>query len=275
MPGTDLALLIGVNRPIPWKEVSVLRTRPLLAIAGLILLSSPAGAVPVSSNLFTIEVVGEGTAVLDGDDIGCVAGSKAGTFDCAGSNVDMVGGAITLDNWNMSLDTDPVIQNIIAVSNNTLVTQTYVLSVLLPVVPVLPSSVIGGSVQGGITSDASAGTLSSNGVTGNAIYTALIDGVSVGTLLPDPSSISSGAFLSTNFLEPPNTLSFGNPIPSAPGPAALASIGINLEFTLTPGDSASFTSIFVVEAVPEPGTAILMGVGLATLGYRSRRQRLG
>jgi len=79
-------------------------------------------------------------------------------------------------------------------------------------------------------------------------------------------------FLSANFLSPPNTLAFGTPIPSAPGPAALASIGINLEFTLTPGDSASFTSIFVVEPIPEPNTFALVALGLVGLAARRGRR---
>jgi len=246
-----------------------------LVAAGALLVfaAAPALAVPVAQGLFTVEVVGTGTWSSDGSTIGCAAGTKPGTFSCSGSGVDLLGGAITLDNWNMELDQDPVVNNIIAVTNNTAATQTYILSVVLPVAPpVLPSSLIGGSVQGGITSDATPGTLSSNGLSGNAIYTAFIDGGPVGTLLPDPSSISSGAFLSANFLSPPNTLAFGTPIPSAPGPAALASIGINLEFTLTPGDSASFTSIFVVEPIPEPNTFALVALGLVGLAARRGRR---
>ena len=53
----------------------------------------------------------------------------------------------------------------------------------LPVSPTItPSSLMGGSVQGGVTSDGTAGTVSSTG--GTAIYTALIDGSPVATLFP-------------------------------------------------------------------------------------------
>jgi hypothetical protein len=169
--------------------------------------------------------------------------------------------------WNLSTDPDPFVTNIITVQNNTAFTQTYVLLVTLPIAPAGPSTLIGGSIQGGLTSDASAGTLSSSGTT--AIYTAYIDGVAVATLFDAPTSTSSGAFLSSSL----GTADFGTPIPSAAGPAATTDIAIQLKFTLTPGDLASFTSIFVVEPIPEPTTIGLVSLGLAGLALAGRRRR--
>jgi hypothetical protein len=169
--------------------------------------------------------------------------------------------------WDLSTDPDPFVTNSITVTNNTLNTQTYVLLVTLPIAPAGPSTLIGGSIQGGLTSDATAGTLSSSGTT--AIYTAYIDGVAVATLFDAPTSTSSGAFLSSSL----GTADFGTPIPSAAGPAATTDIAIQLKFTLTPGDLASFTSIFVVEPIPEPTTIGLVSLGLAGLALAGRRRR--
>jgi hypothetical protein len=59
-------------------------------------------------------------------------------------------------------------------------------------------------------------------------------------------------------------------------PAALSTIGIRLDFTLTPGDSASFTSVFVVQPVPEPASIALDTGDPAELGrqYAQLKRRL-
>jgi hypothetical protein len=51
----------------------------------------------------------------------------------------------------------------------------------------------------------------------------------------------------------------------------MTTIGLTIRFDLTAGDSASFTSNFDVQPVPEPGTALLLGLGLA--GFAALRER--
>lgn len=169
--------------------------------------------------------------------------------------------------WSMQIGPQPefVVANFV-VTNVSAITQTFVLEVTVPIVNPLASSLIGGSVQGTVTDlNGNGATVASNSPA--PIYSALIDGSTVATLLNDPFSTSAGNFESANI----GPAEFGGPvIPSQPGPAVANTIGIRLEFTLTAGDSASFTSIFVV-AVPGPGgLAILAFAGVVTRGRRRR-----
>jgi hypothetical protein len=172
----------------------------------------------------------------------------------------MTFGDLTLNNWNMSLDVDPTVAGIIAATNNNVcVEQHFSLLFTLPVASLGPDTLSGGSLQGGVTDNTGDGaTLRTDA--GSAFYQALIDGVSAParTLYADPSSVGAGSFLSNNV---PNA-TFGTPIPSLASPVVATSIGIRLDFWLTPGDSASFTSKFVVIPAPEPGTGALLALGL-------------
>jgi hypothetical protein len=197
--------------------------------------------------------------------LGCSPGAGE-VFGCSGSSLNM--GDLTLNSWNMTFDVDPVVTGTVAVTNNTLATQQFTLTFTLPIVAIPGGTFIGGSIQGGVTDNTGGGATLST-VLGSSFYTALIDGVPVQTLYNHLSTATAGNFLSGNL----PALAFGTPIPSLPGPAALVSIGLRLDFTLTPGDSVSFTSNFVVDAspfIPEPGTGLLLGFGLVTLALRKR-----
>ena len=157
----------------------------------------------------------------------------------------------------------------LTVANNTTSTQLISFQTTLPLFSALtPSSVIGGSVAATVTAGPDGATLSTNGSA--AFYRGMIDGALVplnaADLLPAPSSSTVGAFLSGG-LGPD---SFGNPIPNQPAGAINTSIGIWITFTLTPGDSMSFTSGFVAD-VPTPGSAAFLV--LAGLVANQRRRR--
>jgi hypothetical protein len=243
--------------------------RGLGAVAiSLSLVAASATAAPVSPVELQIWIGGAYNSTYNETNLGCAPGTGE-TFVCSGAG--LVVGDITLNSWNMTFDSDPVVSGVTAVTNNNLLSsQQFTLIFTLPTGPIGPSTLSGGSVQGGMT-DNTGDDATVSTATGSAFYQGLIDGVSspARTLYADPQAFSAGgAFLSGNI---PNT-AFGTPIPSLPSPAVVSNIGIRLDFILTPGDSASFTSNFVV-VVPEPATGAMVGFGLVGLAIAARRRR--
>lgn len=166
-------------------------------------------------------------------------------------------------------DTDPFINNTVAVTNTSGSTNTYTFIVMLPTISITGGTVMGASIGGSVT-DANFSGGATLGSAGGPVFTGLIDGSAApgATLLNDPYSSPAVPFAggTSNIL----ATSFGLPGPSFPGPDVLGSIGIQLKFTLTAGDTAAITSFFIVEPVPAPAAFALLGLaGLA--GSRRRR----
>lgn len=236
------------------------------AVALLVaVVAGPAGA-------FTISVVsdGGGSRTYSGAELGCEQQPDT-TFACSSSGIDTSAAPYStefwvMDSWNFTSNADPFIIGNIALVNPGATTQRFTLLFNQATGPFGPNNVMGGSVQGGLTADAGGGTLSVP--TGSFFYRGLIDGLPVAgaDLYGDPFSVSAGGFGSANV----PALDFGTPIPSLAAPDVTSTIGIQLDFELTAGDQASFTSVFVVET-PEPSAVALLGFGLVALGLRARR----
>lgn len=241
------------------------RSLALALLSGAALaLGSPAAATHVGPLEMDVLIGGTTVGTYTEDQLGC-SSTGGDAFTCTGTDLQMGGQyGLMLDSWSLSLDSDPVVSGTTGWTNLSSSAQQVTLIFTLPT-SVLPASLMGGSVQGGMTDNNGDGvTLSAP--TGSALYTALIDGVTQQQLYAAPTAFSAGAFLSGNV---PN-LAWGTPIPSAPGPAVNANIQIRLDFVLSGNDSASFTSNFVVLPVPEPGTLVTVALGLGLLALRRR-----
>jgi hypothetical protein len=262
--GTKTALVPG--DPL-WEGELLMRSglSSVLRVVGLALLTTaPAQAIPLS-----LQIYADGVLIGDVDEshLGCVDNPDGVSASCYAENLTYSGEypLLNIDLIDIDIDSDPVVTGTTAVTNLFNTTQQFTLIFTLPVAPMPLGTVTGGSHRGTVTD------VNGNGATvaaplGSSLYTALLDGADWQTLRDDPYSVSAGNFLSASI---PST-SFGSPIPSLPGPAVLASIGIQLDFTLTAFDQASFTSNHVVEPIPEPTTGALVVLGLAVLAMRRR-----
>lgn len=166
--------------------------------------------------------------------------------------------------WDLLIDEDPFVNANFAFTNNTGADNDFVVIIGASVQPIAPSSVMQGSISGSVGSGQPGSKTATFGASaGDSVYTALIDGGAVQTLLDDAFSVSTA--FTTTF----GTADFGIPSP-IPGPSVASSLAIRHAFFLTAGDSATISSAFVVN-IPTPGAAVLFGIaGLITLRRRTR-----
>jgi hypothetical protein len=247
--------------------------RILLGFAAAFLLSAPASALTLSDLSLTVSS-GTGTVTL-----GDLSGSSTSVSD-PNWTVDLVNntGAVAspgpnweLDQWQIMANSDPAVAAILGVVNLSASTRTFTITFTANVGAQGPSTVTSGRVTDAIGSlGFLLGKIST--VSGTPLYTALIDGVPVNSLLPDPFSATNSAF-NAQFGGPGTVLAGLVPAPTVPGPAVSNTIGIQLTFNLDPGAAVGIGAAFVVEPVPEPTTVLLLAFGLGGLAVAGSRLR--
>lgn len=247
--------------------------------AGMMVGAASAGAAPMVS--IDIQAIGgdydqyflEQEATANGDGTFTLADNGYGTnFSC---------------DWSITVNPDPSITNTFTLTNLALTTQTFVMTVTLPIGLFGPTTVRGGYFGNPVSGTQYTDTSGNSDVTlwtvpGSPFYQALVNAVpsmglgsfdpSAGPVPPFPGGLNAngGPGIFGNLSQQ----AWGTPIPSqAFGPAS-GNMQIRWVFSLTAGDQVSTKGFFQLETtpVPEPGSLVLIGLGLAAVvGLRARR----
>lgn len=192
--------------------------------------------------------------------------------DTANPDLWRIGGNVSNSSFGLSfgleLDPDPFVNNTFTLTNNTAVTQTYTISVVLPVTPALPPFTQTFGTISGTLLDANNNGFAQMSTSGGApLYMSLIDGGNYMPLYTAPFTLntapigSASATLNTQFFFFPGGQ-----------PGVTTSIAITNTFTLSAGDAMTMTSAFRIDPeVPAPGAA--GALALAGIAAARRRRR--
>jgi len=230
----------------------------LYGAVGAVLLSTAAHASLNFGPGFEVTFTG-GNETMSGQ------ASSLGSMTYLGNNIYHTGGFAAVSagylEWDALIDPDPFINGTFAITNTANSTQTFTVTFTLESSVQFAQSLMNGAFAGTLTDADGNGSASIGRVAGSAgFYSAFIDGNLVRSLGSSAYSYSGAAFGSSQV----------GPESFAPttGPALNTTIGLQFRFTLSAGDSVSFSSLFNV--VPAPGAIALMSAA-GVIGSRRRR----
>jgi hypothetical protein len=230
----------------------------LYGAAGAVLISAAAHAGLSFGPGFEVSFSG-GNETMSGQ------ASSLGSMTYLGNNIYHTGGFAAVSagylEWDALIDPDPFINGTFAITNTSNETQTFTVNFTLDSSVQFAQSLMNGAFAGTLNDANGDGSASIGRTSGSAgFYSAFIDGNLVRSLGGSAYSYSGAAFGSTQV----GPESFD---PTA-GPALNTTIGLQFRFTLSAGDSVSFSSLFNV--VPAPGAVALLGAA-GCIGSRRRR----
>jgi len=234
-----------------------------IGLVSAVIWATSQASADVAHPAFSFRVSADGVA-------GGGVASDFGTVYQTGTNEWLFSGAYsaspgTVLSWTYLVDPDPFVTGTFTLTNETSAARDYVVDFSLPIEPPMAASLLAGQVAGTLTDANGSGSALLTSVGGGFIYSALADDVVVQGLMANATQQVTVTNGTSSF----SGGSFGFPTPVA-GPAMNLTIGIRFAFSLSAGDSVSFSSVFV--ANPVPGPASLM-VAAIFGGVRRRRRQ--
>ena len=243
----------------------------VVSLAGLAMTCAASAGNTSIPNLSLTAGSGSYSQTFSGRTAGSSWSNGNGTFGFVGTAEALTDSPIGFTlTWNLLASTRPFIIGNMVLTNTGTTTQDFFVDLVLPLSGTISHSYVGASVSASVTDlNGNGATLSS--LEGDGMFAAItaFGGPSesrAGTLLT-AATLSAGPSASASFLP----ASFGTPIPSQLHGPVSENIAVKFRFSLTAGDSAAFTSIFMVEAVPAPGAIAILGLAGLTASRRRRR----
>lgn len=206
----------------------------------------------------TVDAVGMTTQNFNYTNMSTVTDNPDGTSqNFMGSQVN----SIWDYDWNIDADADPFVGAMLTFTNLSTITQTFNVTLNLPISPSFSPGLKSGSFSYDFSDTDNSGSASVTNIT----WDGLIDSFSAMTLTSgDSSCFGTGCSFAAG------------PISDGPllHPAGVSTdIGVLLSFQLTAGDTATFNTLFEVNPVPVPAAVWLFGSGLLGLVGMARRKK--